>query len=466
MVRKPSPPRKPRKLTSAPTPSAASPQAAGGAQGLNQDSIPTAELASSGPIELAGESLSLFDTGSVPRVRHGGSGPAAGTSRPGRSRGAGPSSNGILAAMTPELFDENAPVNIGGGGSHVSVRPDSRSRKKAGTGSGSAYAPAEDSRDEDDAFGLDREQTGRGPLARLRARRTARDDISARRAEKRAERRRFLSMRIGAIAALVIVGFGLAYAVFFSPLFALHTSKIEVRLPEKTTVSAEAVVAALEGNRGTSIFMLSPSKLSAQVEASVARTGDVKVDRVLPHGLRVSFVDRSPIACLVKGEACAAIDEIGREVEATPEEMDGLLRIVYAGEEGKAGAYAMDILSILSALPEELSAMAVQAEVAEEGQITLVFSNGQIVRWGMPGDTELKVQVLGVIMKEAAPLYDVSEPHSPISGPSPAAAQGEAAEPAQAEPPEAAPAQDQPAQEEQAQAEPAEPAPAEAEPAA
>ena len=440
MVRKPSPPRKPRKLTSAPTPSAESPQAAGAAQGANQDSIPTAELASSGPIEVAGENLALFDTGSMPRVRRSKS-QSQPASVSGHSGEAGPSSNGILAAMTPEPLDENAAVSIGAGGSHVSVRPASRPGRGSGARGRDEFEPATGAQDaEREGARLDSEEesAGRGFFARLRARRADSDDISARRAEKRAERRRFLSLRIGAIAALMALGAGLAYGVFFSPLFALQTSKIEVRLPAKTTVSAESVVAALEPNKGASIFMLSPAKLAAQVEASVPRTGDVKVDRVLPHGLRVSFVDRSPIACLAKGDVCVPIDEIGREVESTPEERASLLRIVYAAAEDKAGAYAVDVHRILAALPEELSALAVRAEVAAEGQITIVFSNGQIVRWGVPGETELKVKVLGVIMKEPAPLYDVSEPRSPVSGPSPAAEQAQD---------EGAPAQQKPAEE-------------------
>lgn len=357
MVRKPSQPRKPRKLTHTQAPPPAS-------ESVDQDSVPTAELASAGPIELAGEDLAIFDTGSMPSIRN--------------------ISGQTSASGSGESFDDNAAYNVDADGSYVSVRSSSRR-------SWTRRAPAEE-----------------------------RDDISVRRAEKRAERRRFLSVRIGALVALVAVALGVGYAVFFSPLFSLEASKIEVRAPEQTTVAEEDIISVLTPSVGTSLFRLSPAKLAAKVEETVPRTGDVTVDRVLPHGLRVSFADKPPIACVTSGQACTPIDEEGREVQATAEERQNLLKLVYDGEREEAGGYALDIIAILEALPSELAEKAVQAEVAAEGEITLVFANGQIIRWGLPGDTDLKVEVLSVVMTEPAGLYDVSEPRSPVAGPSPA----------------------------------------------
>ncbi len=362
MVRRPTPPRRPRRLTSAGTVAGKAEASAG------QDHVPTADLAGTGPIEIAGEDLAVFDTGSIPRLR--GEAPVAG---PGSAA--------------------------------------------AGSRTGGRVFPAVGA-----AEGTGKPATGEVPRIRgARRRREAAEpaDLSARRAERRAERRRYFSVRAAAIAGIVAFAAVFVYAVFFSPLFALDAAKIEVRAPEGTTVETADIAGTLGAREGVSLFRLVPASLARDVEEKVARTGNVKVDRVLPHGLRVSFDDRSPIACLVRAEQCVAIDEAGREVVATEEEMANLTRISYASAAENSGRYALDILDIVSALPDGLGGAVVVSEVAKAGQITLVFDDGRLVRWGMPGQTDEKVAVLEVLVEEPAAMYDVSVPRSPLVGPSP-----------------------------------------------
>ena len=49
------------------------------------------------------------------------------------------------------------------------------------------------------------------------------------------------------------------------------------------------------------------------------------------------------------------------------------------------------------------------------GQVTLVLSSGAHVVWGDSTDSDLKAEVLKVLLQQSASTYDVSSPHSPTT---------------------------------------------------
>jgi cell division protein FtsQ len=72
---------------------------------------------------------------------------------------------------------------------------------------------------------------------------------------------------------------------------------------------------------------------------------------------------------------------------------------------------------VAGVLPAAIAARVNYVEVDTVDTISLSLRNGRTVRWGSADDSAAKAEVLAVLLKQKASLYDVTVPGQPIIRP-------------------------------------------------
>ena len=102
-------------------------------------------------------------------------------------------------------------------------------------------------------------------------------------------------------------------------------------------------------------------------------------------------------------------------LETTEQPQSGLAEVT--ADEGAAltqeqvGAVAEAVGSLDSSVRPQVAS----GSATTTGQVTLVLSSGAHVVWGDSTDSDLKAEVLKVLLQQSASTYDVSSPHSPTT---------------------------------------------------
>jgi cell division protein FtsQ len=73
------------------------------------------------------------------------------------------------------------------------------------------------------------------------------------------------------------------------------------------------------------------------------------------------------------------------------------------------------VVTVSAALPSTLRTQVTSISAASPDSITLNLESGVKVVWGSSDDSERKAEVLSVLMKRKATVYDVSAPDLPVT---------------------------------------------------
>ncbi len=240
--------------------------------------------------------------------------------------------------------------------------------------------------------------------------------LSERRREKLAERRRLHIKRavIASVSALVVIL--LVWLLFFSPLLAVRQDKISVSgLQEDEALTPAQITEAMNPWVGVPVLRLNSGAVEDRLMSEYPLIKSVEVSRRLPNGVGVEVSLREPVACLMEGEACTAIDAEGVKLDLPAEQANALPHLVLAAGQDEAGAAATSMIQVLGALPEQTRERVASIEVSDAAQVTLSLSDGAVVIWGGSQDNEFKAQVLSILLQEPATRYDVSAPRAPVT---------------------------------------------------
>ncbi len=245
------------------------------------------------------------------------------------------------------------------------------------------------------------------------ASRTAEDaaERSRRRFARRQWRRRWLVWR-RVVAALGVVALGAAvvWLVWFSAWLAV--GEVEVRGTE--VLAADDVRAATGLETGEPLVSLDLPKIEARVEA-LAAVGSAEVTRQWPDRVLVTVRERRAIAVVeVAGRlrGMAADGVLFRSYRRAPQ---GLPRVETVGP---VDAEALtESAQVVAALPAELRVRVARIRVGTVDRIELVLRDGRLVVWGSAEDSEQKATVLAALLRQRAPVYDVSVPARPSTRP-------------------------------------------------
>ena len=231
------------------------------------------------------------------------------------------------------------------------------------------------------------------------------------RLRERARARRLLLLRRVALAVITValVG-GAAWVAFFSPLFALSTSAIQVSGEDGTLVTDESVRSSVAAFEGVPLTRLNTREVARAVESNVA-VKSASVSRRWPTSLTVSVTMRTGMAVEAASGGYWLVDDQGVAFQQVSGA--GTYPLVTLPDERATGA--SDVASVLGALDESTRSQ-VSAITATGTQVSFTLRGGQSVKWGTNADAPLKARVLATLLANVqATTYDVSSPNHPVT---------------------------------------------------
>ncbi|MEO6084739.1 MAG: FtsQ-type POTRA domain-containing protein [Umezawaea sp.] len=247
----------------------------------------------------------------------------------------------------------------------------------------------------------------RGRPPRTAGRMSAADRARARRARRvpgRVSRRTVVRRRVVALLVLLSI-VGLVVGVFFTPL--LGVTDVDVRGAKELTVEQVRAKAAIRP--GSPIVRVDVHGIADRVRA-LPRVETVEVSRILPGTVRLTIVERSPVAFVKSTDGVHLVDATAVDyatVAMPPMGLPELLLPVDAKPALKAA------VGVLTQLPEKLRTEVLTIAAQTGADVKLSLAAGREVRWGSLNDTPRKAAVLEVLLTRDGTVFDVSSPELP-----------------------------------------------------
>ncbi|MEW9528021.1 cell division protein FtsQ/DivIB [Microbispora sp. NPDC049125] len=192
--------------------------------------------------------------------------------------------------------------------------------------------------------------------------------------------------------------------VFFSPVLGVR----EVEVTGNTGVPAEQIRAAAGVRNGTPLATVDLGEVESRVRGMRA-VESARVERGWPGTLRVSVVERVPVAAVPMGAVTAVVDRFGvvlRQVAVAPPRLP-VLRVQRAAAQDQATRAG---LAVLRALPQDILDRVQEVRAPSPASITLRLADGRTVIWGDDARGAEKARVLRAVLVEPGSSYDVSSP--------------------------------------------------------
>ncbi len=218
-----------------------------------------------------------------------------------------------------------------------------------------------------------------------------------------------MAVLAGGLLAVILV----AWIVLFSPLLALKSDQIAVEGATES-LSADQVKAVIAPYVGTPLTRLNTGTVESAV-AALPLAKDVSVHFDWPDGLTVQMSVRTPALRESTGSGEQVVDDQGAVLPTDGTVPDGLPLVSLPQDSAARTRAAGQAATVWASLSEELRGQVVS--MAGDGdQMTLTLKDNRTVKWGSEEDSDLKAQVLGVLLAQRpAQVYDVSVPSRPVT---------------------------------------------------
>ncbi len=206
------------------------------------------------------------------------------------------------------------------------------------------------------------------------------------------------------VAAIVLIVFA-GWVVFASSWLSAQTVTVS---GEHTLTDAE-VEAAADVDLGTPLVRLDLDALQRRVSALPA-VAAVSVHRSWPQTVTITVTERQPVAAVQRDGGWAVVDKEGVPFRQTAQQPPLPAIDVPADNDQSALRAAA---SVADALPAHLLATVRLISAQSMDSIALELVDGRVIRWGSATESEEKAQVLAVLLRQRARVYDVSVPAAP-----------------------------------------------------
>lgn len=230
---------------------------------------------------------------------------------------------------------------------------------------------------------------------------TGRIDLRRRQGRRR---RGLLTLLVAGVIALIG---GLAWLVLGSDV--LGVKAVEVQ--GSTLVSADRVRELAAVPAGVPLATLDLDAVAARV-AGLPSVERVSVARQWPNTVGITITERTALIAVETPGGYWLADASGVVFDSATKPPKGLVAARVASGDQRL---IRDLGTVTGALPAALRAKVQQAAAQSADDITLTLSGGATVVWGGAEQSELKAQVLAVLMKTEARVYDVSAPSHPTT---------------------------------------------------
>ncbi len=227
---------------------------------------------------------------------------------------------------------------------------------------------------------------------------------------RRQWQRRLRTARPWLIAVGVVAVLGLAgYAVFFSSWLTAE----RVNVTGEDFLDDDQIEAAGAVDLGTPLVRVDLDEIQARI-AKMPAVESVEVHRSWPHTVSIDVVERTALVAVHQDGSWWVMDADGVVFRETGTAEPGLPTVTFADEADLAAR--QEVASVVSALPADLLGDVRRVSARSMDSITLALRNQVQVRWGSADESDLKVEVLGLLLKKVkASSYDVSVPEHPTT---------------------------------------------------
>lgn len=211
-------------------------------------------------------------------------------------------------------------------------------------------------------------------------------------------------LTVGGVGVLLVAAWG----VFFSSLLATQT----VAVTGTSIVTEAQVVKAASVDIGTPLARVNLDSVKRNV-AAISAVAGVTVHRSWPHTLQITVTERKPLASVPQHGSWLAMDKNGVLFRPTATREARLPVVVLAASADATARH--EVASVVSSLPADLLTKTRRVRARSMDSITLSLVDGRQVTWGSATESDRKVQVLAILLKQHASSYDVSVPEQPTT---------------------------------------------------
>ncbi len=220
---------------------------------------------------------------------------------------------------------------------------------------------------------------------------------------RRLRRARPILIMVGSLTVVALAG----WAVFFSSWLA--TDKVDVEGVEH--LSTYEVLAAADVDLGVPLARIDIDAVRDRV-SEVPAVADVSVHRSWPHTLTISVSERAPVATLHK-DGWWLMDSEGVMFRRSAHRDPSLPVVAFEGTLDDQAR--REVAAVIAALPASVIDDMKRVRAHSMDSISLMLRDGKEVVWGSAAESDRKVEVLAVLLRQRAKVYDVSVPEQPTT---------------------------------------------------
>jgi cell division protein FtsQ len=240
--------------------------------------------------------------------------------------------------------------------------------------------------------------------ARREAKRRATASATAPKPVERGVVRGLKVLTWGIVIAMISVGLGLL--LYFTPIMSVRNLVVD----GLQAVTRDEVVAAVAVRPGTPLLQVDTDKVANRV-ATIRRVASVRVQREYPSSLRVTVVERVPVAVKDLPDGTHLFDRDGVDFAIAPPPPG--VAYLDVDNPGPSDPPTKAALQVLTALRPEVAGQVGRIAAPSVASITLTLSDGRVVIWGTTDRTDEKAEKLAALLTRPGHTYDVSSPDLP-----------------------------------------------------
>jgi cell division protein FtsQ len=209
-----------------------------------------------------------------------------------------------------------------------------------------------------------------------------------------------------ATVLLAVVGVGLALVLYFTPAMSARN----IVVTGIGAVTREEVLDAAQVRVGTPLLQINTNQVADRV-AAIRRVSSARVQRQYPSALRITIVERVPVAVKDFPDGPHLFDRDGVDFATGPP--PPALPYIDVANPGPNDPATKAALQVLLALRPEVAGQVGRIAAPSVASITLTLGDGRVVIWGTTDRTDEKAEKLAALLTQPGRTYDVSSPDLP-----------------------------------------------------
>lgn len=207
-----------------------------------------------------------------------------------------------------------------------------------------------------------------------------------------------------AVTAVLAVTLGLV--LYFTPIMAVRHTVVT----GLATLTEDEVTKAAAVQPETPLLQVNTDAVAERV-ATIRRVASARVQREYPSTLRITVLERVPVAAKEYPDGPHLFDRDGVDFATEPPPQG--LPYLDADSPGPKDPATLAALEVLLSLRPEVFSQVARVGAPSVAAVTLTLNDGREVIWGTTDRTEEKALKLGALLTQPGHTYDVSSPDLP-----------------------------------------------------